>query len=168
MKTYILIFIVFISLKVRGQELFFNQETKLLTYEVVFHFDSMTADVLFDKSKDWFIAYFRNAKEVIRGESKPTLIKGTFLTAYQTTIGKMGQDFNDDIEVRIKNGAIKLTIHNISQADIGWGIETITIKDDGAFKTNKIATNAIEDIKNKCHALSESLRAHIAKKASEW
>ena len=150
-----------------AQTLFVAKESGLITFEMVLTIDSMKADPLFDKTKGWFVEYFREANQVIRGEVKPSMIKGTYLTEYAAAMGTK-QQYENDIVVRMKDGAVKVTINNLRTVGTsGMAIETIALKDDGTMRTGGMYQKTFKDIESKCQALCASLAAYVKKK-SEW
>ena len=147
-----------------------SPETGLVTYERTISFDTIKADQLFNKTMGWFVEYFRNADNVIRGENKPGLIKGTYLTDYSVH-GSLNQPIDCDILVRIKDGAIKVIINNFvtHPPTKVQSIESLVFKKDGSMKTGfgGVYEKLYKDIESNCISLTENLKASIVKK-TDW
>lgn len=130
----------------------------------------MKADQFYNKTRAWFVEYFRDSKEVIRGENKPEMIKGTFFAKYSAAMG-MTQPYENDITVRIKDRAIKVIINNFRTAPPGakgYAIETTGVKSDGTMRSGGAYQKTFKDIEIKCHALTDDLKAYIEKKKKDW
>ena len=165
MKKVIISLILILPIKSFSQHsLFVDSETKLVTFEKVYELDTLKADYIFDKAKEWFIEYFREASEVIRGENKPSLIKGTFINEYFFVFRK--EKFNNDITVRIKDGAIKITINNF-RSNGSPALENRGIKKGGILRTGDGITKTFVDVDYQCKELSEDLIKFINSK-SDW
>ena len=149
-----------------GQRIHVAPETKLLTYDTIFNLEGRTADQLFDKTKSWFVEYFREAKEVIRGELKPSMLKGTFIMGFQQ--GIIAHEYESDVQVRIKDGAMKVTINGITHINPngtrGYPQEANNVKSDGTLRTGGMYTKPLTFLEGRYHELVLSLRAYLDKK----
>ena len=116
MKKLSIIFFLIIAVRCFSQQhsLFIDSTTKLITFEKFCKIDTLKADFIFDKTKSWFIHHFAAAENVIKSENKPNLIKGVFKTDYLGTMEER-QNYYNDIEVKIKDGAIKIRINNFKK-----------------------------------------------------
>ena len=170
MKKLVIIFFLIISAKSFSQEhsLFINSTTKLITFERIYKIDTLKADFIFDKAKNWFIHHFAAADNVIKEENKPTIIKGVFKTSYMSSTGEEHLYYND-IEVTIKYGAIKLRVTNFKH--IGMRslspLEEMGTTTDGSIKNTRGQKQIFIDIDKKCQKLSEELLKNISSK-TEW
>ncbi|SRR5258706_6541976 len=152
------------SLNGSGQTLKVSPDAKLITYDTIINFEGNNAEKLFDKTKAWFVENFRDAKEVIRGENKPDLIKGTFITQYAIPMSRA--TYENDITVRLKDGAIKITINRFVM-DGKTTLEDSSLKRDTGKTTSEfhpMYKKTFIDIQTKWQELATSLKAFIEKK----
>jgi hypothetical protein len=139
------------------QKLRVLEDTKLISYDTTITFSGMTSEQLFDKTKGWFVDYFRDASKVIRGENKPDLIKGTFIGTY---VGQYGtkQDLGSDITVRIKNETITIRIDRFT--DGGSSLESYGLKMDH-ITLRPSYRKTFEDIELQISEMTRKLSNHI-------
>lgn len=164
MKKLISIILITTSINSLGQTLGLNNETRLLTFEEVIKADSMKADDIYNKVKEWAILTFKNSEKVIVGDNKPTLVKATYIQ--KSVIGISLFEYYSTMTIRIKDGAIKVTIDDMRLINgVYEKMEPTIYKDDGTIKSGK--TKLFEDIETKCKALTKDLSNFITKK-SEW
>jgi hypothetical protein len=99
----LLVLIPFLGL---SQQLKFSTETKLITFERVEDLDSMKANLIFSKAKEWLVTN----SATISGEVSPTLIKSSMVAQYP---GDMGQTkYLFDVTLKVKDGAVKVIVDN--------------------------------------------------------
>lgn len=162
-KVYleILIILLVVRLPASAQKLYVSPETKLITCDTVMNIAGKPADQLFDKTKAWFTEYFREAKEVIRGENKPSMIKGSFSLTRNLGLG-VKQTWISDVTVRIKDGAVKIVINGI-RGETGFGVESNWVKQDGALRTASSYSKPMEFLQENYKNLFLNLRAYMDK-----
>ena len=137
----------------------------LITWERVITVDTMRAPQLYDRTRSWFTEYFRSAKDVVRGEDRPVLIKGSFVTSYPA--GWTRQDYTVGITVRIKDGAVKVILDHFETAP-GYGIEMSVVKSDGTIRTGNIYQKTLSDIDAQAEAMVASLTKFLGKTSASW
>ncbi len=164
MKRLVYILLFTTSISSFGQTFGLNNETRLLTFEEVIRVDSMKSEEIYNKAKEWVILTFRNSEQVIVGDNKPTLVKATYIQ--KSIIGISLFEYYSTITIRIKDGAIKITIDDMRLIKGFYDkMEPTIYKDDGTIKSGK--SKLFEDIETKCKALTKDLSNFIAKK-SDW
>lgn len=164
MKRLLHILLFATSISSYGQTFGLNSETKLLTFEEVIKVDSMNSEEIYNKAKEWVILTFRNSEQVIVGDNKPTLVKATYIQ--KSVIGISLFEYYSTITIRIKDGALKVTIDDMRLIKGFYDkMEPTIYKDDGTIKSGK--AKLFEDIEGKCKALTKDLSTFIAKK-SDW
>lgn len=141
-------------------KLFVSPGVGKITYEEVIEVDGKTADEIFKKTKEWFVEYFRSAEDVVRGEIEPSMIKGTFAASYRGAMNTP-QGYTNDIIVRIKDGALKVTIDNFEGITGAIALERTALKKDGTMRQGTIYQNTFHDIATKCHNLCQQIREYI-------
>lgn len=167
MRKITLIFVMFLTAEVSAQELYVAGETGKLTHERIVELPGMTAADIHKKAKVWFTEYFRSSKDVIRGEVEGSMIKGTFITTYIEALNTP-VEYENDIVVRIKDGAIKVTIDNIRSVS-GYPLETTMIKMDGTLRKGAGYVKLMKSIEQDCVALVNNLAASLEKpQSSDW
>ena len=138
-----------------------DPSTHLVTNDTVVELDSMKATQLFDKTKSWFVEYFRDAKEVVRGEVKSEMIKGTFIGKYDVS------ELESDILVRFKDGKIKIIIDRFIDAKPNSITgERLTIESYGV-KSDKItlrSTKQLSAVELGCNKMIDNLVTYLKKK----
>ena len=142
-----------------------SDETHLITWERVITVDTMRAPQLYDRTRSWFTEYFRSAKDVVRGEDRPALIKGTFVSSYSAGISS--QDYDVDITVRIKDGAVKVVLDRF-RTTAGYAIEMTAVKSDGTIRTGKMYQKTLSDIDAQAEAMVASLTKFLSKTSASW
>jgi hypothetical protein len=126
----------------------------------------MPAQKIFDKTKKWFVEYFRNAQEVVRGEVSPEMIKGTFIATYGDS-----KELESDILVRIKDNKIKVTINRFIDAKENpvinrkMAVEEWAVKNDGTIRPS--VSKQFSLLQLGCTAHVDNLVAYFKKK-DDW
>ena len=147
-----------------AQKLFVSPETKLITCDTIINAEK-TADELFDKATSWFVEYFPRGGN-IQSAVKPNLIRGSYTIAYSFSMSK--QSYRSDILLKIKDGAIKITIDNMttlkSNGEDSYHIEWMGTK-GGKVKTGAMYAKTNNQIEAQFKALVTNLRAYIDKKS---
>jgi hypothetical protein len=152
--------LIFLACAAGAQSNLFAVRDGLISYERVEQLDTMKADKIFTKTKEWVIETFNSSKTVIQGESKPSLIKCNYLTSYSAALG-MKQKFTNALTLKIKDGAIKITIDNYA-TEGGGKLENTALKLDGTMRPSmKKSFQSMEDEGNR---ITESLLAFLKKK----
>lgn len=164
MKRFMLILLLTASISSFGQTFGLNSETRLLTYDEVVKVDSMKADDIYNKVKEWAILTFKNSEKVIVGDNKPTLVKATYIQ--KSVIGISLFEYYTTLTVKIKDGAFKVTMDDMRLINGVYDkMEPTIYKEDGSIKSGKL--KLYEDIETKCKLLSKDLSNFITKK-SDW
>ncbi|MBC8486788.1 MAG: DUF4468 domain-containing protein [Bacteroidetes bacterium] len=161
MKRHIYFILITISLNSFGQTFGLNKETNLLTYEEIINIDSMKAEDIYKKVKEWAILSFRNSEKVIVGENKPTLLKATFIQKYFNGMGVYA-DYYNTITIKIKDGAVKIIIDDMRMTS-GYKVEGTVYKKDGTLRTGNTYQKIYEDIEFKCKGLIKDLTNFLSK-----
>ncbi|UII26386.1 DUF4468 domain-containing protein [Fulvivirga maritima] len=165
MKAVITTVFLLLTIQANSQSFGLSSDTNLLTYEEVIKVDGMSSEELFNKVKEWTIETFNNAEKVIVGENKPSLIKARFIQAYFNGLGK-NADYYNTLTVRVKDGAVKITIDQMVMSS-GYGVEQTIFKKDGSKRKGQIYQKIHDDIESKCRDLVKNL-ANYMNKDPEW
>jgi len=165
MKKTSLTFLLLIPTLLFGQTFGINSETQLLTFEQVIKADSMKADDIYNKVKEWAVLTFKNSEKVIVGDNKPTLIKATFIQKYFNGMGVYA-DYYNTMTIKIKDGAVKVIIDDMKMTS-GFNIESTLYKKDGTLKPGQTFQKIHQDVESKCKGLIEDLSKFMTKK-SDW
>lgn len=166
---YITLPLLVFSLSAPGQPLTVNPETKLVTFESIQEIEGTTADKLFDKSKGWIVEYFRDSKEIIRGESRPDLIKGAIILRCE---GNYVKEYAADLTLRFKDGKVKITIDHLKDAQPNPNagealtVESWGVKSDGTMRPSM--AKQFEMIQLACNSMASNLLAYMQKKKDDW
>ena len=163
MRLFSTLAFLLINLCLYGQATFgVNPETKLLTAEEVLKLDSLSADQIYKKCKEW-ITLKRKHHDYDNVEvDEPTLIKFNYVSKYYGVI--MEGPYWNVLTIQIKEGRAKITINNITSGDRILTIEKMLFKSDGTLKTAKMYSKVYEDIQNKTPQVIAEIKAHILKK----
>jgi len=155
MKKLFCFFILTLPFGVFGQTFGINSETKRLTYEDIIKVDSLKADEIYTKVKEWAILTFKNSEKVIVGDNKPSLVKANFVTQYFN--GAVKTDFLNTITIKIRDGAIKIIIDDITAYPNGYDFEAFIYKKDGTQRTGGNYVKGYNDVESQCKSLVSNL-----------
>ncbi len=164
MKNLLTVFVLVQFINANAQKLHVDPTTMLVTYESIVSVDSMKADQIFDRTKGWFVEYFRDAKDVIRGEVKPELIKGTFIATYDVS------SYKSDIVVRIKDGKLKIVIDHFMDAKPNPAAGSVLTIESWGVKSDKITLRSSMEkqfiaIETGCSSMIDNLQSYLRKKS---
>ena len=163
MKSLICSILILIPLNSLGQEFGLNKGTNLLTYEEVLIVDSLEADDIYSKVKEWILLTFKNS--VIVGDNKPTLLMVKYVRKYFS--GVIYRDFYSSMTIKIKDEAVKVIIDDVRQKTPGWNIESYIFKKDGTLKKGKGYTRAFFETEVMCKEFTQSLGDYLIKE-DDW
>ena len=158
-KTILLLLMPFFC----SGQLMYNHATNRLEYTEVFEFDSMSAQELRVKTKDWFALKFNSARDVITS-STPNMVTGRYLNRYM--LGSEWSFYWHTIIVMFKNNRMKVTITDMRSNKNGFKMESMLLKRDRTFRTG-IYKKWPGKISEGCEATVQSLKTHINNKG-DW
>ena len=165
MKKLVYLILITSSINAFGQTYGLNEETGLLTYEEVLNFDSMKAEDIYVKVKEWAILTFRNSEEVIVGDNEPSLVKVNYITEYFNNI--VYTDFFTSMTVRIRDGAIKVVIDDMREITSNNKARSYMFKKEGTLRKWKGYVRAYDEIEAKCKGFTQELAKYILEK-DDW
>jgi hypothetical protein len=115
-KILFIIPIVLITSSVRGQILPIDSITHQITYSGIVVVDSSSADLLFDRAKEWFVHSFNSANDVVQMEDKERkkiIGKGKFdvVTSYMSSLSTNSLGYvKFSVEIQAKEGRYRYVI----------------------------------------------------------
>jgi len=163
MKLLIYLILVLIPLNSLGQKFGINEETNLLTYEEVLVVDSMNADDIYSKVKEWSILTLKNS--VIVGDNKPTLLKVKYVRKYFT--GHIYRGFYSSLIIKTKDQAVKVVIDDVRQQYKGYTLKSYIFKKDGSLRKGEGYARALYEAEIKCKEITQSLADYLIKE-DDW
>jgi hypothetical protein len=161
MNKIFAIFLIFVSLNVKAQDISFpiDETTKLISYsEVVTVSDSASKNELFSRAKSCFARLFKSSNNVIQNEDKDSgnIIGKGNIKAYAKALGMTSDAgfVNFTITIACKDGRYKYTITDFihegtgSNMPSGGNLENISVRvwTNKQWKVMKSQTDA--EIKN--------------------